>query len=103
MLKQQVQRTYQENFKKIMAKDNEGLEKQLDQKQYVIEDMKAIQKAQGELIKNLRTELHELEKDRDINGLKKEMYVLKTELQDHKENKKQLMKDKIEVMQERMG
>lgn len=86
-----------------MAKDNEGLEKQLDQKQYVIEDMKAIQKAQGELIKNLRTELHELEKDRDINGLKKEMYVLKTELQDHKENKKQLMKDKIEVMQERMG
>ena len=44
-----------------------------------------------------------MKKDRDINGLKKEMYVLKTELQDHKKDKKQLMKDKIEVMQERDG
>ena len=90
MVKQQVQRTYKENYQKIMAGDNEGLLEQLDQKRYVIEDRKAIQKAQGELIRNLRSQLHELKKDRDIIGLKKEMYVLKTELQDHKQGKKRL-------------
>ncbi|KAI5008974.1 hypothetical protein ZWY2020_010022 [Hordeum vulgare] len=47
--------------------------------------------------------MHELKKDTDINGLKKEMYVLNTELQDHKNDEKRFMKDKIEVMRERDG
>ncbi|KAI5004578.1 hypothetical protein ZWY2020_031821 [Hordeum vulgare] len=103
ILTQQVEKNRQQTYKNIMSKDSEGFQKQLDQKQYVIEDMNAIQKVQGELVRNLRTEPHELKKHRDMNGLKKEMYVLKTELRDHKKDKKQFMKDKIEVMHERDG
>ena len=64
ILRQQVEKNRQQTYKNIVSEDNEGLQKQLNQKQYVIEDMKVIQKAQGELIRNLRTDLHELKKDR---------------------------------------
>ncbi|KAI4995171.1 hypothetical protein ZWY2020_035074 [Hordeum vulgare] len=96
MVQQQMHKTYQENYKKMMSEDNQGVEKQLDQKQYVIEYMKVIQKEKGELIRNLRCERHELTKDMDINGLNKDMYVLKGELQDHKKDKKRLSKEKLE-------
>ncbi|KAE8799685.1 Glycerophosphodiester phosphodiesterase GDE1 [Hordeum vulgare] len=56
---------------------------------------------QGELNMNLKIELHELKKNRDINGLKKEMHVMKTELQDHKKDKKQLIKENLEGIKER--
>ncbi|KAE8781633.1 Glycerophosphodiester phosphodiesterase GDE1 [Hordeum vulgare] len=96
MVQQQMHKTYQENYKKMMSEDNQGMEKQLDQKQYVIEYMKVIQKEKGELIRNLRCERHELTKDMDINGLNKDMYVLKSELQDQKKDKKRISKEKLE-------
>lgn len=95
ILDQQVQRTYQENYHKIMTEDSEALEK----KRYIITNLKAIHLVQGEVIRNRRKETHELKQDKD--GLKKEMHLVKSEIHDLKKDKNQLTNDKLEVMKER--
>lgn len=90
LLNQTTQKVQQENYKKIMSEDTEALHKQLENKQYVISDLKKIQVVQGKVIRNTRKENHELKVDRD--GLKKEMDLVKREIHELKKDKQELKK-----------
>lgn len=90
LLNQTTQKVQQENYKKIMPEDTEALHKQLENKQYVISDLKKIQVVQGKVIRNTRKENHELKVDRD--GLKKEMDLVKREIHELKKDKQELKK-----------
>ena len=69
-----------------MSEDIEALEKQLENKQFVISDLKAIHVVQGEVIKDTKKENHEMKEDRDV--LKKELNLVKREIHDLKRIKK---------------
>lgn len=88
LLDQQVQKVYQENYHGILTGDSEGMEKELKKKQLVISDLKAIHVVQGEVIRNHRKEKNEVKEDRD--GLKKEMHLVKREIQDIGKDKNEL-------------
>mgnify|MGYP005835258653 CR=1 FL=1 len=81
---------------KMMSEDSIDLQKQLENKQYVISDLKAIHVVPREVSMNIRNENHELKVD--IDGLNSEMDQVKRETHDLKKDKKKVDFARDEVM-----